>query len=125
MSRREQERYRRILSRFSQAGYVRKVNEPLRFTDWEESAAELHDRYVAGVDEEIRWQIREAALRALERMRAGEFGRCSDCGAPIAPRRLAAVPWTERCVACQASRERGAPLSEAAAGGAAIERKAA
>jgi DnaK suppressor protein len=125
MSRREQERYRKILSRVSEAGYVRKVNEPLRFTDWEESAAELHDRYVAGVDEEIRWQIREAALRALDRLRAGEFGRCTDCGEPIAPRRLAAVPWTERCVACQARRERGASLSQAAAGSADLERKAA
>lgn len=28
---------------------------------------------------------------------------CTDCGSPISPRRLAAVPDAERCVACQAA----------------------
>jgi len=38
---------------------------------------------------------------ALQRMRAGKFGRCESCGAPIPPARLRAVPFAVRCRACQ------------------------
>ena len=81
------------------------VEEPLSLTDWEEQASELHDRYVAHVDEDIRWETCAAARRALARLQEGEFGHCADCGSRINPQRLAAVPWTERCVRCQASLE--------------------
>jgi DnaK suppressor protein len=38
---------------------------------------------------------------ALQQMRAGRFGRCESCGAPIPPARLRAVPFAVRCRACQ------------------------
>jgi len=38
---------------------------------------------------------------ALERMGLGEYGVCTDCGAPIAPKRLQAVPWARYCLDCQ------------------------
>ena|SRR5579862_8736980 len=38
---------------------------------------------------------------ALGRVEDGTYGLCIDCEEPIAPRRLAAVPWACRCLACQ------------------------
>ena len=38
---------------------------------------------------------------ALGRVEDGTYGLCVDCEEPIAPRRLAAVPWAARCLACQ------------------------
>lgn len=52
---------------------------------------------------------------ALERMSDGEYGRCSECGAQIPPRRLLAVPAATTCVACQARRERVGARQETAA----------
>ncbi len=40
-------------------------------------------------------------LSALARVDDGSYGACIDCDEPIAPRRLAALPWASRCVACQ------------------------
>jgi RNA polymerase-binding transcription factor DksA len=37
---------------------------------------------------------------ALERMDAGQYGRCSACGGEILPVRLQALPATVVCVAC-------------------------
>jgi DnaK suppressor protein len=42
---------------------------------------------------------------ALERVSRGHYGRCADCGQPIEPSRLAALPETETCLACQERRE--------------------
>jgi phage/conjugal plasmid C-4 type zinc finger TraR family protein len=50
---------------------------------------------------------------ALARLRAGEYGVCSSCGAPIPPKRLLAVPDTTTCVACQERLERVGDGSEA------------
>ena len=44
--------------------------------------------------------------RALEKLDEGTYGRCDDCGAPIAAGRLRAIRWATRCVACQEQRER-------------------
>jgi DnaK suppressor protein len=44
---------------------------------------------------------------ALRRMDQGTYGRCSNCGGPINPRRLEAVPWTRFCIDCQELVERG------------------
>jgi DnaK suppressor protein len=38
---------------------------------------------------------------ALGRMDAGTFGICGNCAEPIHLKRLAAVPWTWFCIACQ------------------------
>ena len=51
---------------------------------------------------------------ALERIQQGHYGACAECGRPIEAARLAAVPESELCLACQERRER-APGREAAA----------
>ena len=38
---------------------------------------------------------------ALQRISAGTYGECVDCGQPIATARLDAEPTAERCVTCQ------------------------
>jgi len=38
------------------------------------------------------------ALRAIE---TDTYGICQDCGNPIAPRRLLALPFAIRCIACE------------------------
>ncbi len=45
---------------------------------------------------------------ALERLRDGEYGICQDCGEPIAPARLRAMPEVLTCVRCQDRLERAA-----------------
>jgi DnaK suppressor protein len=42
---------------------------------------------------------------ALNRVAEGAYGVCVDCEEPIAPKRLAAVPWTPRCLSCQSDFE--------------------
>jgi phage/conjugal plasmid C-4 type zinc finger TraR family protein len=46
---------------------------------------------------------------ALERMEAGTFGRCEECGGEIPERRLEALPYAALCLACQRGREAGPP----------------
>lgn len=41
-----------------------------------------------------------AAQRAVERHRAGSYGRCSRCGASIPAERLEALPEADTCVSC-------------------------
>jgi len=43
---------------------------------------------------------------ALERLREGEYGTCQECGEPIAPARLRAMPEVVNCVRCQDRLER-------------------
>jgi len=46
-------------------------------------------------------KILQAIEEALYRMEKGTYGICRDCGEPIAPARLAAIPWTRVCIACK------------------------
>lgn len=45
--------------------------------------------------------------RALDRLRAQSYGACEDCGEPIDPARLRALPWARRCLRCQRRAELG------------------
>lgn len=47
-------------------------------------------------------QVREAITRVNE----GTYGECIDCGRPIEPARLEAVPWTPYCLADQEKHDR-------------------
>jgi DnaK suppressor protein len=38
---------------------------------------------------------------ALERIQAGTYGSCTDCGVSIPPARLHAYPTAKRCIGCQ------------------------
>lgn len=45
---------------------------------------------------------------ALNRIQAGGYGICEDCGRPIDPERLEIFPQTTLCVACKGKREKRA-----------------
>ena len=47
-----------------------------------------------------------AILAALDRITAGEYGLCTECGAPIGQRRLEVVPEASHCIDCQEAAER-------------------
>ena len=43
---------------------------------------------------------------ALARIHEGSFGTCAECDSEISPKRLAAVPWAQRCILCQEAADR-------------------
>jgi len=47
----------------------------------------------------------EEALEALERIRGGNYGICTDCGKRIPVARLQIKPEAKRCVPCQEAYE--------------------
>jgi len=44
--------------------------------------------------------------RALARFEDGTYGLCVDCGRPIDPARLEALPYAQLCLDCQSKQER-------------------
>lgn len=46
-------------------------------------------------------KILQAIEEALGRIDRGTYGVCRDCGEPIAPARLNAIPWTRVCISCK------------------------
>ncbi|HEX9818170.1 MAG TPA: TraR/DksA family transcriptional regulator [Methylomirabilota bacterium] len=45
-------------------------------------------------------------VAAIERLDAGEYGKCAECGETIAPARLQVLPEVQTCVRCQDRLER-------------------
>ncbi len=51
---------------------------------------------------------------ALQRIKAGTFGICQECGEEISEARLRAVPWAGKCISCASEEEeaeQGQPLA--------------
>ncbi|MDD2545547.1 MAG: TraR/DksA C4-type zinc finger protein [Burkholderiaceae bacterium] len=46
---------------------------------------------------------------ALNRISAGTYGQCTDCGSPITAARLQATPEASRCIHCQGQVEKHHP----------------
>lgn len=46
-------------------------------------------------------KILQAIEEALVRLQKGTYGVCRDCGEPVAPARLKAIPWTRVCITCK------------------------
>jgi DnaK suppressor protein len=51
-------------------------------------------------------QLLELVDGALARLDAETYGTCLRCGRPIAPDRLAALPWAAHCIECQGAIDR-------------------
>ncbi|WP_167499871.1 TraR/DksA family transcriptional regulator [Streptomyces malaysiensis] len=49
----------------------------------------------------------ERTVAALDRLRAGSFGICAECGRPQGRERALALPHAELCVQCAEEREAG------------------
>jgi len=50
----------------------------------------------------------DAIEAALERIEAGTYGDCEECGSKIPKTRLQAIPYTSLCVKCASAMENGA-----------------
>jgi DnaK suppressor protein len=66
------------------------------------------DQDVEGLDAEIAIAQNEELLveqveAAIERIEAGTYGACQQCGCPIDAKRLQAVPYASRCIDCAQS----------------------
>ena len=78
----------------------------------EKSADQMDEiQYASERDLAIRNVDRESALlrqvkAALRRIHDGSFGMCIECESAISPKRLAAVPWAQRCIQCQDAADR-------------------
>lgn len=57
------------------------------------------------VTDELARHLAEIA-EALQRLETGSYGRCTGCGGPIEPERLAARPSAARCLRCERMAER-------------------
>jgi DnaK suppressor protein len=79
----------------------------------EKSADQMDEiQYASERDLAIRNVDRESTLlrqvkAALRRIHDGSFGTCIECDSAISPKRLAAVPWAQRCIQCQDAADRG------------------
>lgn len=70
----------------------------------ESVASLLRDVTEAGVIRDV-GEVRDI-VAAEERVAAGRYGECVDCGEAIAYERLKAYPSAKRCLACQQHREK-------------------
>jgi DnaK suppressor protein len=46
-------------------------------------------------------KILQAIEEAIVRLEKGTYGVCRDCGEPVSPARLSAIPWTRVCITCK------------------------
>jgi RNA polymerase-binding transcription factor DksA len=79
-------------------------DEPL-VQDFEEQAVvRANDEVLDALSAEGHDQI-ELVGRALERLDAGEHGKCEDCSGSIGPARMHALPYAVTCIECARKRE--------------------
>jgi RNA polymerase-binding protein DksA len=63
-----------------------------------DTASETYEReFDEGLENDAQDQLRQVEA-ALQRLEAGEYGKCSVCGKAIPVERLEAVPWTTLCI---------------------------
>ena len=74
-------------------GFGKRVGEGTALAVERLSQVAAHERLVALLAEVRRAQAKRAD---------GSYGTCDDCGRPVAPARLEALPWATRCIDCQA-----------------------
>ena len=67
----------------------------------EDLAPVFHAQFVALQISRLDFVQLKLVEAALERMDSEEYGVCMDCGDLISGRRLEAIPWAVRCIACQ------------------------
>ncbi len=78
---------------------------PIGGGDSADQAAAFQEQFVTLHRNDLQASKIRLVDAALARLDAGEFGRCLECDAAIAPARLRAVPWASYCVTCQQQRD--------------------
>lgn len=72
--------------------------------DTEHAEAEIQEHIAVAVLQ-MKGDALQRVREALDRLEAGDYGFCDDCGLEIAEQRLQALPFALRCTACEASHE--------------------
>ena len=85
------------------------------FSDPAEEVQVQGEREVSFATRSLLVERANRLAEALDRLREGEYGTCEECGEPIAPARLKAMPEVTTCVRCQDKLERLARRLEPAA----------
>ena len=85
------------------------------FSDPTEEVQVQGEREVSFATRSLLVERANRLAEALDRLREGEYGTCDECGEPIAPARLKAMPEVTTCVRCQDKLERLARRLEPAA----------
>ena len=76
------------------------------FSDPTEEVQVQGEREVSFATRSLLVERANRLAEALDRLREGEYGTCEECGEPIAPARLKAMPEVTTCVRCQDKIER-------------------
>lgn len=90
------------------------VGDNSPFADPTEEVQVHEEREVSFATRSLLVERANRLAEALERLRGGEYGACEECGEPIAPARLNAMPEVTTCVRCQDRLERAARRLEPA-----------
>ncbi len=95
-----------IREELAQSGDQHYIDMSGRVTDLgDESVADmLADLDAAHIDRQIQ-EVRDIEA-ALQRIKDGEFGVCTDCGDEVMFKRLQAYPTAGRCIFCQEKHEK-------------------
>ncbi len=79
-----------------------------------EDAPDLGDRALSTMTRDLTYRLtageRDLLRRideALDRIDAGSYGECLNCGKKVQPARLDAVPWARHCIDCQELQDLG------------------
>ena len=80
------------------------VRMPTHMADLASDATALEDNFVQ--IETLGDEARRVKA-ALARLDADSYGLCAECGEPISPERLQALPYAELCITCQKAQESG------------------
>ena len=95
--------------------YLHEENESQLEDDREEIQSDNHpgDMATSTFDRELDYTLEENVERALaeidaalRRIENGTYGTCVNCGQPIPPERLDAIPWATLCIDCKRKDER-------------------
>ena len=81
----------------------KKVDGDVQDTGDQVLSAELENVTLSFQDNEF--QEYKMILKALERIKKGDYGLCTDCGQMISEKRLSSYPNATRCVVCQEAAE--------------------
>ena len=80
----------------------------------DEGTEDIVDRANNSYNRELMFSLSDAERNqllavddALERIEAGSYGKCVNCGKDIGEKRLEAVPWARFCIDCQELAEQG------------------
>jgi len=115
LTKKELEKYRRLLEekKSSLSVELAKARDAEEETT-EESTQDIADKAVSSYTREFLYSLsdgdRTTLLQideALDRIGEGTYGLCANCSAPMAEKRLMAVPWTPYCIDCKELSEKG------------------